>query len=185
MLVPYSPLATKGQTGCCPGETPHHLVEVHCFTPPGGRSGGKVLPQFEGYNAYRAPCVCTTGSRYKGTHGQMHSIQNTAEKRCMVPKPAPRSQMGGKNNAWNFGSAKQSGIKAHQTTFPDSGPDGKPCSEACLAAQLDNYHKQCGVTDDSTPMRADRSPLKEWQKEWGEDQIGDMFSGAASATSFP
>lgn len=184
MLVPYSPLKSKGQTGCCKGETPHHLVEVHCFTPPGGRSTRKVLSQFEGYDAYRAPCVCTTGSRYKDTHGQMHAIQNTAEKRCMDPAGG-RSQMGGKNGSgWNFGTAKAAGIQAHQKTFADAGPDGKPCSEKCLAAQLDNYHKQHGVADDSTPVRADRSPMQEWQEEWGADQLGDSFTSVPTVDTF-
>lgn len=186
MLVPHTPLASQGQTGCCPGETPHHLVEVHCFTPAGGRSEGLTLPQFSGYNAFRAPCVCVTGSRYTESHGEMHAVQNRAELRCMDPD-GPRSQMGGVGNNWNFGTAKQAAVKAHQTAFPDAGPDGKPCSEACLEQQLNNYHKQdsVGVKDDSTPLRADRSPLQDWQKEWGDEMLGDMFSNITDVNSFP
>ncbi|OEC38041.1 hypothetical protein A7D27_23435 [Pseudomonas sp. 1D4] len=176
MLVPYTARATENQTGCCEGETPHHLVEVHCFTEAGGRKDKTRLSGFSAYDDTRAPCVCVTGSRYTGTHGNMHAIQNTAEKGYMVPESAggPRSQMGGKDDAWNYGAAKKTGIFAHQKTFPTSGKDGKPCSEACLAAQLDNYHKQVGVTDDKTPLRADRSPLKDEQKEWGATQLESM-----------
>ena len=173
MLVPYSPRATENQKGCCPGETPHHLVEVHCFTPAAGRKSKTRLEGFDDYDDTRAPCVCVSGSRYKDTHGQMHAIQNTAEKSFMDPD-GDRSQMGGKDNAWNYGAAKKSGIFAHRKTFPASGKDGKPCSEECLEAQLDNYHKQVGVSSDKTPLRADRSPLKEEQKAWGAEQLDAM-----------
>jgi hypothetical protein len=93
--------------------------------------------------------------------------------------------MGGTGDAWNFGSAKEAAIKAHQTTFPNSGADGKPCSKDCLDAQLTNYHKQFGVADDKTPLRADKSPLQDWQKEWGDEQLGDMFSNIPTAGGFP
>jgi hypothetical protein len=165
MLVPHTPLASEGQTGCCEGDTPHHLIEVHCFTEEGARSDGTRLPGFGGYNDKRAPCVCVTGSRYKEEHGNMHAIQGRAERNCMNPA-GPRSQMGG-NGTWNYGAAKKGAVEAHQKTFPKSGPDDKPCSKECLEQQLDNYHKQksVGVKDDSTPLRADRSPLTEAQKQ--------------------
>jgi hypothetical protein len=175
MLVPHTPLVSEGQTGCCPGDTPHHLIEVHCFTPAGGRSAGQRLPEFEGYNDSRAPCVCVTGTRYKEEHGSMHAVQGMAERNCMDPN-GPRSQMGGKDNAWNYGAAKKGAIKAHQKAFPDAGPDGKACSEKCLEKQLDNYHQQekVGVKDDKTPLRADRSPLTEEQKISGNGQLGGI-----------
>ena len=177
MLVPHTPLVSEGQTGCCPGDTPHHIVEVHCFTEAGGRSSGSRVSGFEGYNDKRAPCVCVTGSRYKKEHGNMHAVQGMAERNCMDPDGS-RSQMGGKDNSWTFGKAKEAGIKAHKATFPDAGPEGNACSEECLAAQLDNYHKQesVGVKDDDTPLRADRSPLKEEQKEWGAEQLSQIES---------
>lgn len=170
MLVPHTPRATENQTGCCDGETPHHLIEVHCFTESGGRNSKKRVKGFESYDDTRAPCVCVVGSRYENTHGQMHAIQNTAEKGAM-DAGGPRSQMGGKDGAWNYGAAKLNAVQAHQTTFPTSGKDGKPCREGCLKAQMDNYHKGVGVTDDSTPLRADRSPLNDDQKEYGEKQL--------------
>jgi hypothetical protein len=176
MLVPHTP--TGDQTGCCekppPKDTPHHLVEVHCFTPSGGRAGGDRLQGFEAYNDKKAPCVCVQGSRYTQEHGSMHAIQNTFEIAQMDPG-GPRSQMGGAGNAWNYGAAKKGAIHAHRTTFPDAGPNGEPCSEECLEKQLDSYHKQSGVKNNDTPLRADRSPLKDEQKEWGAEQIVDIM----------
>jgi hypothetical protein len=172
MLVPHTP--TGDQQGCCekppPKDTPHHLVEVHCFTPVSGRNAGERLPGFESYNDKKAPCVCVQGSRYTEEHGSMHAIQNMYEISLMDPN-GPRSQMGGQNNAWNYGAAKKGAIHAHRTTFPDAGPNGEPCSEECLEKQLDSYHKQSGVKNNSTVVRADRSPLKDHQKEWGAEQI--------------
>ena len=133
-----------------------------CFTPP------QAPPTPPG-----VPIPYPNTGMAKDTHGQMHAIQNTAEKNCMDPD-GDRSQMGGKDNAWNYGAAKKSGIFAHQKTFPASGKNGKPCSEECLEAQLDNYHKQVGVSSDKTPLRADRSPLKEEQKTWGAQQLDAM-----------
>src|SRR6266851_8268518 len=153
MLVPYQPDKAKGQGGCCPGQTPHHLVEVHCFTEVGERESGARLRGFARYDDKKAPCVCCDeSSRYYGDHGNMHAVQGMAERSCM-DADGPRSQMGGAGGAWNYGNAKTSAIVAHTTTFPAS-----ECREGCLEAQLDAYHSKVGVKDDDTPLRADRSP---------------------------
>jgi hypothetical protein len=161
MLVPYKP---KGETGgCCPGQTPHHLIEVHCFTPSGERAEGGRLRGFARYDDEQAPCVCCDeSSRYHGDHGSMHAIQGMVERSCMADD-GPRSQMGGNDGAWNYGSARDGALTAHKSTFADSN-----CRDGCLAAQLDAYHSQVGVKNDSTPLRADRSPLTDEQKEFGE-----------------
>jgi hypothetical protein len=161
MLVPYSP--KDEQDGCCPGQTPHHLIEVHCFTPAGERAAGSRLRGFARYDDKKAPCVCCDeSSRYHGDHGSMHAIQGAIE-RGFMDEDGSRSQMGGDNNRWNYGEAKSGGLSAHQITFADS-----ECRDECLSAQLDAYHQQIGVKDDSTPLRADRSPLTGEQKEFGD-----------------
>lgn len=166
-LQPYS--STK-ETGCCSGQTPHHIVEVHCFTPPGMRASGERLPGFELYDDAKAPCVCCDeSSRYKGDHGSMHAIQNMAELGCMDPE-GERSQMGGKDGAWTYKAAKKAGVTAHKETFKSAG-----CSEECIEAQLDAYHKQCGVKN-GTELRADRSPLKPEQKKFGQSVLARQSS---------
>ena len=177
MLVPHTP--TGDQPGCCktpePADTPHHLIEVHCFTESGQRSAGTRIAGFENYDDKKAPCVCAAGSRYKDDHGNLHAIQNTHEKSLMDPD-GPRSQMGGNENQWTYGEAKKGAVHAHKKTFPDAGADGETCSDECIEKQLDAYHKQAGVQNNDTPLRADRSPLQEHQKEWGSEQLEDLDS---------
>jgi hypothetical protein len=176
MLVPYK--AGKGQGGCCPGQTPHHLVEVHSFTKAGERASGKRLAAFDGsngkmaYDDHKAPCVCCDqSSRYKGDHGKMHAIQGMWERAHMRPGP-PRDQMGG-NGSWTYKQAKQGGVAAMKKTFPSSG-----CADKCIEAQLDNYHRQMGCAND-TPLRADRSPLKTGQQKSGTQTLADLGLKAA------
>lgn len=168
MLVPYQPDKRAGQGGCCPGKTPHHLIEVHCFTPAGGRAGGKRLTGFSRYDDKKAPCVCCDeSSRYKGDHGTLHAVQNSYE-RVFMDEAGPRSQMGGVDDTWTYGEAKAGALAAHEAAFPDAG-----CSSGCLEKQLDAYHKGVGVKNDDTPLRADRSPLKDEQREMGEQILED------------
>ena len=165
MLMPYKPdkTANPDSQGCCKGQTPHHLVEVHCFTKAGERASGDRVHGFSKYDDHDAPCVCCDeSSRYKGDHGSMHAVQNVHEAAQMDPA-GPRSQMGGQDGKWNYGAAKQGAVVAHEATFPDSG-----CRPECITAQLDAYHEQVGVKDDKTKLRADRSPLKPRQKSKGK-----------------
>jgi hypothetical protein len=167
MLVPYQPDKRAGQGGCCPGKTPHHLVEVHCFTEVGARASGDRVRGFAKYDDKKAPCVCCDeSSRYKGDHGSMHAVQNVHERDHMDPD-GPRSQMGG-DGSWNYGAAKEGAMTAHAATFADSN-----CREGCIEAQLDAYHEKVGVKDDSTKLRADRSPLKDKQKRQGRKVLDD------------
>ncbi len=43
-----------------------------------------------------------------------------------------------------YAAARDNSIEAFQTTFPHSN-----CGTECLKAQLDNYHKQCGINDNT------------------------------------
>ena len=52
--------------------------------------------------------------------------------------------------ATTYGDAKQNGIEAFKKTFPES-----KCNTDCLKAQLDGYHKNCGI-DDDTKIKAVR-----------------------------
>jgi Domain of unknown function (DUF4150)/GHH signature containing HNH/Endo VII superfamily nuclease toxin 2 len=165
ILVPAVPDKRAGEVGCCNGKTPHHLLEVHCFTKVGERKSRGRLPNFSQYDDRKAPCVCCdTASRFKGDHGTLHAVQNMKERSHMNPT-GPRSQMGG-DGTWTYGAAKAAALTAHKATFPKSG-----CSAGCTAAQLDAYHHKIGVKDDSTPLRADRSPLKDEQKKLGRKII--------------
>ncbi len=173
-LQPYDGTNTKSK-GCCKGQTPHHIVEVHCFTPSGGRAGGKRLRGFSQYDDGEAPCVCCDeSSRYKGDHGSMHAIQNSIENAFMDPTKG-RDQMGGKDKSWTYGTAKEGGLAAHKKTFAAAG-----CSDACISAQLDAYHNQIGVEDDK-PIRADRGPLNKKQRKFAAPVVKSFLKGMGAS----
>lgn len=46
------------------------------------------------------------------------------------------------DHAMNYGEARDVALDAHKQCFPDSDP---ACSEKCLKAQIDRYHRQKSV----------------------------------------
>lgn len=146
-LSPYSP------DNCCDNKTPHHLVEVHCFTEIGGRDEGKVMSEFSGYNDKKAPCICASGQRYEdGEHGACHAIQQGVEAAYSQRLHAPHTAMSSGESNWTYAEARDAGVYAQSLVFPDCDPD-------CTTAQLDEYHKASppdgpGLSDD-TPIRSD------------------------------
>lgn len=151
MLTTYDP------NRCCPGQTPHHLVEVHGFS--ADRKAGVNLPQFPDYSENKAPCVCAkcpAGSRFHEEHGDLHAVQGVLELGAMA-----RASPENKGMAWTYGEAREAGIKAHAATFPGAG-----CSDKCLRQQLDNFHKRVVKVDDSTPLRTGPGDLGTSPSQW-------------------
>lgn len=145
---------------CChPNTTGHHLVEVHCFTNVGARSGqqvGKNLHGLGNYREQRAPCVCASESASTGTHKLMHDVQGKQERAYgYMRRDEPLAAWGkGRNEAsyWNYAEAREAGVAAHKKAFPH-------CNSECTRRQLDEYHKGdppagAGV-DDDTALRSD------------------------------
>jgi hypothetical protein len=161
---------------CCKGEQPHHLVEVHCFSPVGGRKQKKVLPEFKGYKEGKAPCVCATGPRHDKEHGALHAAQQTLE--------ATHDMRSG---AWSYKDAREAGTLAHSLVYPD-------CNPKCIEAQLDAYHNQSapdgpGVDDDSIlrtdPDASTRSAgkLTKAQEDRVFDAVDDILSRTSTTTA--
>jgi len=152
MLVPRK----KGK--CCPGQTPHHLVEVHGFTMPGNRQ--QPMPQFPDYKESNAPCVCAKcpkGSRYYQEHGDLHAVQGVLELGA-IGRASPNM----KHMSWNYGQARSAGLKAHAATFPQAD-----CDPGCIKKQIDNYHQQEGLSiSDDTPIRTEAPPLLNEPSQW-------------------
>jgi len=144
MLTPYQRGPTQG--GCCPGQTPHHIVPKHHFK------------EFSGYDHKAAPCVCVEGhswhrndkSRFpkaKKTHPDMHERQDTFERTAIDTVKdflANGDDTGNRtaDHAMTYEEAKNAGVAAHAECFPDSDPT---CSDKCMVAQIDAYHTQDGV----------------------------------------
>lgn len=165
-LQPYD----SDKTGCCPGQTPHHLIEASSLFN-GGRGPGKPnkgmesapVDAFEplasltrgkpGYNEFAAPCVCAEGcTNTVGTHGFMHTHQSTLNAASGSVEEVEYFINGAvqkvEAKVHTYEQAKKNANTAMTKTFPMSF-----CSEACTNAQLDNYHKQFGI-DDSTKIGA-------------------------------
>ena len=142
---------------CCPGDQPHHLVEAHSFYQEGER-GTALEKKFKasGYKASEAPCVCAKGDRFRHEHGKLHEIQGKAENKAIADANA---QGGDRNYAWNYATARDIGIQAHKETFPES-----ECSEKCIKAQLDAYHKDKCKVSGNTKVRTTEAKLTDEQK---------------------
>ncbi|MCE9529812.1 MAG: DUF4150 domain-containing protein [Planctomycetes bacterium] len=141
MLVPFKPDKRAGQTGCCPGQTGHHLIEASSFFTKGrgDTEGARRLPGCAGYDTGKAPCICVEGnSQNIGSHGLMHSVQSYM---------ANKKGSGGKQS---FMQASNTATAAVSAVFPES-----VCDPACIRKQLFNYHKDaCPDLDKDTQVKA-------------------------------
>ncbi len=143
----------KVKPTCCAGQTPHHLVEKSCF---GEDEAKSLFKGMEKYDPKMAPCVCAEGTGHSmgGTHELMHVFQKSSTLGMIAGQPATTFDMsagGGKSkpsNTVTYAQARDSGTDAFEQVFPDAG-----CDKECIKKQIDAYHKQCGITDD-TPLKA-------------------------------
>jgi hypothetical protein len=156
ILAPYK----DGDKYCChPNTTPHHLIEVHCFTRAGGRGEASEsaprLDEYLDYNDGHAPCVCANESASDGPHGVMHDVQGSIERGyAQLRSKRPLKSWGPgplQKSYWNYGEARDTGATAHKRAYPH-------CDRECTKRQLDAYHQdhprgpQCS---ENAPMRTD------------------------------
>jgi Domain of unknown function (DUF4150) len=126
-LVPYG---GSGSPNCCDTHTGHHLIAV------------RTVKYVQGYNANAAPTVCAKGRSWhrndprfepdEQTHPDMHDIQDAVEASFKEIVLANRTR----DRAMTYGETRYAATQAHQHVFATGG-----CSEKCIGAQLDRYHK--------------------------------------------
>lgn len=130
---------------CCPPQTPHHLVEAAAFLEGRGKKTEVALAGVHNYQANKAPCVCAEGvNQNTGTHGLMHTFQSAVAARC---PPGTLTFANGSTvttKVTTYADARDSSIAAFQKVFPHSR-----CGKECLQAQLDSYHRRCGINDNT------------------------------------
>jgi hypothetical protein len=139
-LQPYK----SAKSHCCHPQTGHHLIEASALHDVGrGGKGSTPVKGMSGYSENMAPCVCAEGATQNvGTHGLMHTYQSAGAAKCTsgkIPLSGGKSVIAKKTT---YKEAKDSSIESMQKTFPESA-----CDKECLGAQLDAYHKQCGLKD--------------------------------------
>jgi hypothetical protein len=169
---------TPQKEGCCPnsGQQAHHVVEAHGFYEAGTRKNltADALPEFKGYQPGDAPCVCAQGGRAEAEHGAFHAMVGKRENNAVKAATKAGTDAG---TAWTYKDAKKAGVRAHKKIFPNS-----KCSEECLEAQLDAYHKGVGANDGSL-IRTETASLSEWQKASDNAVLESMQDHLAPATA--
>ncbi len=220
---------TGRQTGCCQGQTAHHLVLASSLHDRGrggrkrDKESGKFLTSIpiEGIKDYRqgkAPCVCVEGTNQNhGTHGRMHTftsylaattpggkeelplsktvVSSILGKVDEIEPDAPIRQTqlqtvvkSGTDYKINtetltYKQARDQSIAAMQTCFADAG-----CSTQCLQAQIDAYHNQCGINDETKIRKLieGKATAEDVRKAGGDkllDNYSNIFTNKKSLTS--
>jgi hypothetical protein len=121
-LVPYNAKPKDGVSGCCPSQTPDHLVPKSSFFRVSVEHGAK-LTGWSGYKPSSAPCMCAEGpSNTEGSHGLRHAAHK-------FYGPA-------EGTSQTFAQSVNLALKSAQAVFKSSN-----CSNKCLRAQLNEGHK--------------------------------------------
>jgi len=123
------------------------LIEASALHDTGrGGTGSVAVAGVSGYSENMAPCVCAEGvNQNTGTHGLMHAYQSASA--ANARSGTINLSNGGTITApkTTYKTAKGKAVDAMQKTFPESG-----CDKKCIEAQLDSYHKQCGIKNSTT-----------------------------------
>lgn len=158
-LVPYKP--KEDDPACCPSQTGHHLVEASSFFETGrgdtvAESEANILSVGvngdEKYDTGAAPCICAFGpSQWRGSHGQLHTIQGNLNKKAGSDSPGslPKKNGGPASvKTIEYGKARDNGVAAAKKVNPKAD-----CSDDCMKAQLDHYHKEKLNVDDKDKIK--------------------------------
>src|SRR5262249_42498728 len=153
-LVPFDgfccPVADKARN--IVSQTPHHVVQAHCFQEVGGRSGnegeGTPYKHLDNYRHTKAPCVCLDGQGKEKEHGDVHKLADAAEQNAMdyedtVYKINVDGHKKGdfkeriyKAKTWSFDDANDAGCGAVADT-----KQNRDCDKECLKKQSEIAHK--------------------------------------------
>ena len=193
-LVPYG---GSGSPNCCPGKTGHHLVEVNCFTEPGGRGGlGSMIGMSKkGLAAFMATSSASFTAQSPHTEnvplsGFGNYDEDAAPTVCAdtavgytdhgamhaVTERAKR-RFASAPVLEVFGKDMRGKDIVSRWTYGDAADAGAKahhavhpqCSEDCTKAQLDSYHtNSAGITSD-TPVRTDVSQSYGQGAQWLRD----------------
>jgi hypothetical protein len=124
-LVKFNATPNDGIKGCCPAQTPDHIVPKSSFFKVSVSDGG-LLPGWGQYNEQVAPCMCLEGGSCSGTHGLRSSHHKAM-------------------------STVDAGKKVDFADEVDHCAEGAvavapKCSKKCLVAQLTAGHEGMGNT---------------------------------------
>lgn len=162
---------------CSPNTTGDHLVEVNCFTQPGGRQGTGLpseavlgampgfsyelaspktrprrLAEFEAYNDEDAPTACVRPPGAGTNHNRMQDRRDAIKRRHRnMNKGVPLTMWLGAESHWTYDEAASAGVQSHQKENSHCDPD-------CTRAQLDAYHHS--ILAGETPEEKGAVPVR-------------------------
>ena len=139
-LVPYSPKDQKGTKGCCPSQTPDHLLPKSSFK---DEDGDKLKGWKKTYSASKAPCMCAEGP---SNHGEGSHPLRHAHHKAIPPKGVSAGDMMPYEDAIDHSATGASKV------FKASG-----CTKKCIQGQLDAQHKAMAENKD-TPAEVKYTP---------------------------
>ncbi|GAA0358972.1 type VI secretion system effector Dnase Tse7 [Bowmanella denitrificans] len=123
-LLPYNAKPRDGINGCCPAQTPDHIVPKSSFFVDSVSDGTKV-DGWDNYNMDEAPCMCLEGAN--NTHGS-HGLRHAHHKA--------------------FSDAAKGEMVAFKKEAAHCAEGAKAvapqCEQKCIEAQLANGHKGMG-----------------------------------------
>lgn len=152
-LLPYNGKPQDGINGCCPAQTPDHIIPKSSFYD-GPVKNGKLLDDWPDYKKDKAPCMCLEGANNThGNHGLRHAHHKAfsdVAKGDMVPfkKEAEHCAAGAKAVA-------------------------PQCEQKCIEAQLAKGHE--GSDDPSKEVK--HSPSG---KKLSQDQVNERLGSFGS-----
>ena len=123
-LLPYNAKPRDGINGCCPAQTPDHIVPKSSFFKK-SVSDGQAVDGWEKYNKDKAPCMCLEGAN--NTHGS-HGLRHAHHKAFS-----------------DFAKGDMVSFNQEASHCADGAKVVAPqCEKACIEAQLARGHKEMG-----------------------------------------
>lgn len=135
-LVPYDPKDEMGTKGCCPSQTPDHLLPKSSFFETSVKAG-KLKEGWGEYKHGKAPCMCAEGPSNHGIGS--HPLRHAHHKAFPPPGKVKHDEM-------PFADAASHSATGAAEVFGASG-----CRKSCIEAQLTEQHKE--FADDPKKMQ--------------------------------
>jgi|CXWL01.1.fsa_nt_gi hypothetical protein len=129
-LLPFNATPRDGISGCCPAQTPDHLVPKSSFFKKSVSHGARI-PGWGKYEIDAAPCMCLEGGSCSGSHGLRsahHKAFSKVENGTFV----------------SFDDEVKHCAAGAKAVAPQ-------CNQKCIEAQLKESHK--GMGDASKPVK--------------------------------
>jgi len=146
----------KKNTGCCFGQTAHHVIPGSMFTNP---------YDCKDYKYGKAPCVCVEGTGHSlgGSHQNIHhKFRDVFKQKIQL--------LGNKRGTISYELARDIALDSFEEIFPQ-------CKRACIAAQLDNYHLNTAkCSSEKSELKAVDGISDEVYRDSGSSKIPPKFT---------